>query len=155
MAKLFKDLKENALIREAYYAVSVLAYFFNDTFQFSSITEHNLCPGTHFFAGAAETLPAVIAQILQKHNFHRAASGPGSKKAGGNHTGVIKDKTVPGIQVVREVIEMAVLHFPADFIQHKKTGAVTPGQRRLGNQFLRQIVYKIRCFQCQYTPYCR
>ena len=48
---------------------------------------------------------------------------------------------------LRQIKEMLMLPLAGNLVQCQKTGRIPPVQRRLSDQFLRQIKEKVMCFQ--------
>ena len=63
---------ETALIKKLYDPISVFFYFFDNGPQFS-VPKGKNCAGFRLFSRFGQGFPLVIAQILEKEEFHMAA----------------------------------------------------------------------------------
>ena len=67
-----------------------------------------------------------------------------TQQAGRQHPAVIEDQAVPRAEELGQVVEMPVLHSAGLLVQQHEPGAVPALQRGLGDQFLGQVIVKIR-----------
>jgi len=70
-----------------------------------------------------------------------------AQKASRQDPGIIHDQAVTRAQKLRQIKEMLMLPLAGNLVQCQKTRRIPPVQRRLSDQFLRQIKEKVMCFQ--------
>jgi hypothetical protein len=70
-----------------------------------------------------------------------------SHKPGGEDAGVVHNQTVPGLQILKNIIEMPMGNLTVGPVQNTQPGGIPLLQGGLGNQFFGKIIPKIMCFQ--------
>ena len=100
-----------------------------------------------------EAFPDAVSLVLEQQHLNGAAGRlPMAQQPCREHAGVVHHQTVARLQQVDQIIKMPVLHRAGALVQHQQAGAVPPLQRRLRDQFFRQIIVKIMSFQQTTAP---
>ena len=146
---MLQNLQENSLVIKAHQTVAVRHDLGNLRSQFA-IAEGELGSLPHVPPGAHQAFPGFLPPVdEQQHLTGAAPRQPLAQQAGGQHPGVVQDQAVAGVQKFRQFIEMVVFPGAGVPVQGHEPGTVPPLQRRLGDQFLRELVVKIACFHVQ------
>ena len=99
---------------------------------------------------AHQTFPRLFSPVDEQQHLTGAASRQTlTQQTGGQHPGIVQDQAVTGVQEVRQLVEMVMLPGAGVPVQSHEPGTVPPFQRRLRDQFLRELVVKIACFHVQ------
>ena len=144
LAQAFQHFQENAFIAEFYHTVTVFLDSGDNRGEFS-VAEDNLVANLHLSAGLTETFPLLITQVPQEQHFYRATGGTMTQKSCGQHTGVIHNQAIAGLQKINNIIKMPMLYFAGFLIQYQQPGRVPLLQRSLGDQLFGQIIPKVLC----------
>ena len=106
----------------------------------------------HFRAGleppprAHQRLPLLGAELLEQQHLRRAAAGALADEPRGDDARVVDHQHVAGAQVVHDVVKVPVFELPVFAVHHQHAAVVARLHRRLGDQFLGQVVVKIMRF---------
>ena len=89
----------------------------------------------------------IIFFLRQQQEFHhRTGLFLNAVDTGGNDPGIVEDQAVTGAQIFRQILKDPMLQFAAVLVQDHQARAVSRLHRGLRDQFLGQIVIKIRSF---------
>ena len=155
LAQPLQHLQKDALIFEPHQPVAV-RQLLHDLCRQLSVAEGHPCALPQLLSRTDKALPHVVAPIDEQQNFAGAAAGlPMPQQTRRQHPGIVQDQAVAGVQILRQVVEMPVLHRAGALVQHQKAGAVPPLQRRLGDQLLWKIKIEIMCFHVASLVYLR
>ena len=131
---------------ELHQPVAVLLYLNDRAVEFALA---EVKAGAHLGALArlAQTLPHIIFFLRQQQKFHhRTGLFLNAVDTGGNDPGIVEDQAVTGAQIFRQILKDPMLQFAAVLVQDHQARAVSRLHRGLRDQFLGQIVIKIRSF---------
>ena len=143
----FQNFKKDTLIVELHQAVARVQDLLHRGSQ-RAVAEGQFRTGLQFPSRLNQALPHAAALVRQQQDLSRPAGGnPLAQQTGGDHAGVIHHQAVARTQIFRQIVKMSVLQSAVLPVQHQQTGAVAALQRRLGDQFLGQVIVKIACFQ--------
>ena len=146
---------KDALIFEPHQPVAV-RQLLHDLCRQLSVAEGHPCALPQLLSRTHKALPHVVAPVDKQQNFAGAAAGlPMPQQTRRQHPGIVQDQAVAGVQILRQVVEMPVLHRAGALVQHQQAGAVPPLQRRLGDQLLWKIKIEIMCFHVASLVYLR
>lgn len=108
LAYLIKQLKEYAVICELSKAVAVRQNVNN--LGKEHIMEGEPMTLACLFAGTCDNLPDVVALVVKKKELdHRACVYPCAVKARGKNLGVVENKAVAGLDILRDIMKNIVL----------------------------------------------
>ena len=89
----------------------------------------------------------ILPPVDEQQHLHRAAAGlPVADEPGGQHPGVIEHQAVTRSQQGGQIVKMHMFGGAGLFVQHQQSGGVPLLQGSLGDELLRQVKVKIRCF---------
>jgi hypothetical protein len=101
-------------------------------------------PGTGPDLPAYHGLPQVRTPLFQQEDFHGPAGRIlSSQEPGRNHTGVVQNQKIGGIQNLREVEKIPVLHPPGVPVKDHQSGTVSFFRGDLGDQAGIQSIVKL------------
>lgn len=85
---------------------------------------------------ANQTFPfcAALISLAQEENFNCAAGGLVAVQSGGDHPAVVGDQKIAHVQILADVVEMAMLDRPRLPAQDEQTAAVPRLGGLLGNE---------------------
>ena len=138
----FENLQKNALIVKLQDLVSVLNRV-HDRGGKRAFAKGQLRAGACLAARTRETLPLSVAQVAQQHDLHAPAGAALAEQPRREHARVVQNKAVARVQIFGKVVKMTVLDCAGHAIQLQKARRIAPLQRRLRDQFLRQLKIKI------------
>ena len=101
-------------------------------------------PHEHLPEGHAVRARFRASALAQQKHLGRPARAPlGTEQARRHDPRLVGHEQIPRPQVVDDVLEDAIFHFPASAIHHEQPALVTHGRRLLSNQFFGQVVVEI------------
>ena len=99
------------------------------------------------FTGTCDNLPDVVALVVKKKELdHRACVYPCAVKARGKNLGVVENKAVAGLDILRDIMKNIVLDGARFLVEHHESRTVARLGGMLCNEFLRQVVKEIAFF---------
>ena len=146
LAQPVQNLLEHALIVEAHLAPTVLGIV-DDFRPQQSFAKHAHRAGAKPAARPDQRLPHVALQALEKQQLHRHAGVLLlAQQARGNHLRFIDDQRVARMQKLRQIVKMQVPDAAVRTVVHQQAAVIARLDRRLRDQFLRQLIIKIAGF---------
>ena len=147
--QMLQNLQENSLVIKAHQTVAVRQDLC-DLCRQLAVAEGEFGSLPHMPSRAHQTFPRLFSPVDEQQHLTGAASRQTlPQQTGGQHPGIVQDQAVTGVQEVRQLVEMVMLPGTGVPVQSHEPGTVPPLQRRLGDQFLRELVVKIACFHVQ------
>ena len=117
-------------------------------------------PHKHLPEGNAVRARLRASALAKQKHLGRPARAPlGAEQARRHDPCLVGHEQITRSQVLDDVLEDAILHFPALAIHHKQPALVAHGRRLLSNQFFGQVVVEIigshekRSLECMQALY--
>ena len=143
LAEPVEDFLENSLIRKLNQAVSVI----HDLEHFSlqdAVAENKFIAGAAFLSRTDERFPDIVRIALQKQHFDgRPRIRPRPEQPRRYDLRVIDNQAVPIREVIGQMAEAGVRHFPRVPVDDHHAGGAPVRKRILRDQFFRKIIIKI------------
>ena len=113
--------------------------------QFVLLSKEQAIANSDFASGLDQAFPIVgIRELAGQKNFDAAVGAlAAAEEPSGKDAGIIKDDEIAGLQEVREFVEKAVGIAAADAPQVQHAGAVSGGERFLGDEFAGKVEVEV------------
>ena len=139
-----EQLKENALVLEADHAVAVGRVDRLDHAGQQAVTEGELDALAGLLARAGQAFPDAVAVVGQQNDLDRRGAPLGlPHQASRDDAGIVHHETITRLEVVQQIVKMAVRQFAGRPIHDEHTGAVPLRERMLCDETFGQIKIKI------------
>ena len=143
LAQPIQHLQKNTLVEKPHPPVAV-RQLLRDLRRQLAVAEGHPCALAQLLARTDKAFPHVVAPVDEQQDLTGAAARYAvSQQAGGQHSGIVEDQAVAGMQILRQVEEMPVLRGAGGLIQHQQPGGVPLCDRGLCDQLRRQVKIEI------------